>query len=356
MLKKFSLLLMSMIFWMPVYAQDEIRNVELKINDSSPVNLKLGPCSVSLSAADYGGSTTAMTVNVENSGTNPIFLFGHAFSEKELNKQNIRFDKKSYGTTSKNLLVCEGLAGDNILMIEPGRNRVLTIDNISEPAKKVELPLYITKLEKNKPIGKEKYSIRQRARIILNVSLIADDKADDRYEQIKSKCDELISDIENNPVCPNKNHPQSRQKQIDNINSRIADLKDEIFDIKSDNHWRERDEAYRPYKELLAQLDEIEIKEETCRNCRKEKKAPTRQSSAHSCSYCSKSPTDILVELQRIYQKLDNRLIKKNEAVKAAENAHKATAGGCVNLKKKLAEDKVAKSKIDKYYNSIVNY
>lgn len=348
---------MSMLLWAPAYSQDDIKSVELKINDPSPVNVELSTCRLSLTATDYGGSSTTISVDVENTtDANPIFLFGHAFTEKDLKKQNILFDKKSYGSTSRELLICEGLDGDNILRIEPGGNRVLTIENIGENSKKIEIPLYLAKLEKKKPIGKEKYSIKQRAKIILNVRLIAEDKTDKTFENIKSKCDELIADIEKNPVCPNKNHPVSRQKQIDDINSRIIDLKDEIFDIKSEHRWKERDEAYKPYKELLATLDNIEIKEATCPKCQRDRKSPTRQSAAHSCGYCSKSPTSVLVELQRIYQKLDNRLINKQGAIRAVEGAHRAWTGGCLNLKKKMAEDTVTKGKVEKYYNSIVNY
>lgn len=354
MLKKLLAFFISMFLWLPVCAQDDIKNIELRINDNSAVSVDLSSCRLSLSATDYGGQSSTITVNVENTTANPIFLFGHAFSEKALKKQRIQFDKKSYGSTSRELLICDGLDGDNILRIEPGGNNVLTIDNIIESSKKIEIPLYFAKLEKKKPIGKEKYSIKQRAKIILNVKLIADDRTDATFENIKSKCDELITEIENNPVCPNKKHPVAKQEQIDKINARIADLKDEIFDIKSEHRWKERDEAYKPYKELIANLDNIEIKEEDCADCRNKK--PNRTSVAHNCEYCSTSPTGILIELQRVYQKLDNRLITKTEATEAIESVHRAWTGRCANLKKKMDEDKVTKAKVEKYYNSIVNY
>lgn len=352
MLKRISLLVTTVFIWISGYAQDETKSIDLTVNNPNPVEIESPYCFLAVRANDYGNSTTEISVEIDNHTDNSIFLFGHAYSEKELKRQNIQFDKKAYGSTGRVPVVCEGVGGDNILQIKPGEKRVLTIDNIYGSTKKIELPLYIAKLKQKKAFGKEKYLIYTRSKIILYVTLIEEVKADNEYEDIKGKCDELITMIAQNPVCPNSHHPISRQKQIDDKKALIMDLKDEISDIKSKNRWRERDEAYQPYKELLTRLDNIEIKEVNCNQCQKESR-PVRR---HSCNYCSKSPSDILVELQRVYQKLDTRQIKKSEAIKAVEGAHKAWTGGCSNLKKKMSDDSVTKSKVEKYYNSIVNY
>ena len=351
MLKKLSLLLMFIILWVPGYAQDEMKSIELTVNDPNPQIIDFPTCRLSVSATDYGNSMTGIMVDIENTNDNPIFLFGHAISEKNLKKQKIQFDK-SY-IASKELMVCEGLNGENI-NIAPACHSVLTIDNVDGPRKRIEIPLYLTKTKKKKLLGKEKSFIVERPKIILNVTLIAEDKTDNEFEDIKSRYDELITKIEQNPVCPNRNHPVSRQKQIDEINAKIMDLKDEISDIKSEHRWKERDDAYKPYKEVLMSLDNIEIKEATCGQCQRDNKPAQRHT--HSCNFCSKSPSDILKDLERVYIKLDSRKIKKSEAIKAIESAHKAWSGGCANLKRKMADDSVIRNKVEKYYNSIVNY
>ncbi len=356
MLRKLMFLLIILLFWIPVKAQDDFKQLELSVNDTKPNVLEYNFCRLSITAAEYEPSSVTININVENTNeAYSIFLFGHAFTEKALKKQKIRFDKKSYGTTSKEILVCEGLDGDNILRIEPNGNRVLTFPNISESIKNVELPIYIAKYEKKKLFRKEKYMIRQRVKLIIDIRLIAADKADNKFEDIKGRYEDLAAKIEANPVCPDRNHPVSKREQAKILNDEIDNLKDNIADIKSENHWRERDEEYKPYKELLEQLDNLKIKEEVCDNCRRSHPG-NEYSSRHKCEFCSKSPSEILLLLQRTYQSLDNGIIKKSEALRKIEKAHKAWTGGCRNLKEKTASDSATKYKIDKYYEAIVNY
>lgn len=352
MLKKLSLFLLSVLLWVPGYSQDKIRSIKLTVNAPNPEIIDCDHCQLSVLATDYGNSSTVITVNVENIFDGPIFLFGIAYPEKMLKKERIQFDKKSYGSHSRNVKICEGVPTGEILMIKPGANRLLTIDNVDEPMKQLSIPVYYAKVKKKKPFGKEKYMIQGYAQIILNMTLIADAKTDNEYEEIKSTYDDLIAMIEQKRVCPHPNHAVSKQEQIQDIKDRINDLKDEISDIKSEHHWRERDEAYKPYKELLENLDNIEIKEEVCSKCQRIN--PT--SRKHNCAFCSKSPADILSEIEGIYKQLDNRRIRKSDAKKNVETMRKAWNGGCPNLTKKMTDDTVNKDKVEIYYNSIVTY
>lgn len=358
MFRKLAFLMTYMLFLLPLSAQDDIRNIELTVNASEPTVLDYDLCRLSLSAVEFNPESVTLNIDVENTNESySIYLFGHAFDEKTLKKQDIVFDKKSYGTTSRNILVCEGLADDNILRIEPNGNRVLTFSDITEPKKKIELPFYIAKYDKGKFLSGPKYLIRQRVKLILNITFNIPDKTDDTYEVIKKRCDEIVSKVENEPVCPDRKHPVSLEEQIRLIQDEIDSLKDEIADIKSENRWKERDEAYKPYKEQLARLNDLEIRKEVCEKCsRKPKSTGTRVTNTHKCAYCSKSPSEILLMLQRTYQELDNRKIKKADALKRIEGAHRAWKQGCSNLKQKMAADSGTKYKVDKYYDAIVNY
>ncbi len=103
----------------------------------------------------------------------------------------------------------------------------------------------------------------------------------------------------------------------------------------------------------MVKLDNIVIPKEVCSKC---SRTASTTSSRHECRFCSKSPSDILLLLQRTYQELDNRKITKSEALKKIDAAHKAWTKDCKNLKQKIAADSAIKYKIDKYYDAIVNY
>lgn len=363
MFKKVTFLLIFQLFLIPAKAQDYSNDIEVSVNDPNPKVQEYDFCRLSIKATKYDPSSVTIEIGVENiNETYSIFLFGHAYTEKALKRENICFDKKSYGTTSKEIKVCEGLDGDKTLSIAPNGNRMLTFGNVSESIKKVELPIYIAKLKEKKLFSKEKYMIRERVKLILTITLKAEEKNDTEYEDIKRKYDELVANIEAHPVCTAKGHPESEEVQIKRFKDEIDNLKDNIADIKSKNRWKERDEDYKPYKELLHNLDKIEIKKEVCGKCRRSNRRSnvnvtgSTRGTTHSCKYCSTSPSDILRTLQRTYQELDNRKISKTAAKKKIEGLHRAWTGGCSELKHKMATDKNTGYKVKRYYEAIVNY
>lgn len=359
MLKKITFLILSLVLSLPLLAQDEIRSIDLKVNDPEPMVLTdNGFCNLKVSAIKDGESPATVIINIENKNeSNTIFLFGFAFDEKTLKKDKIVFDKKSYGTTSRNIIVCGGLGSDQVVEIKPYGNNVLKFNEINGTKTTIELPLYIAKYEEGKIFRKDKYQIRQRVKLILNINLIVPEKKDNELDEIKRRCEDIVDKAELITVCTSKKHKVSEEEQTKEIREEIDALKDDIADIKSENHWRERDEAYKPYKELLATLNGIEFKKDVCDNCRtKPKTRSTSTPTAHSCSYCSKSPSEILVLLQRTYQELDNRKIKKSEALQKIEGIHRAWNGGCPQLKQKVNADSSTKYKVDKYYDAIVKY
>lgn len=357
MFQRIVILLLSIVSFFPILGQDDVRNLELSVNKSQPYVLDYDFCRLSITANNYDSPTVTIHINIENTNENySIFLFGHAYTEKTLKAENILFDKLSYGTTSKDIIVCEGLSGDGIMRIEPNGNRVLTFPDITEQKIKIELPVYIAKFEKKKFLSNDRYLIKQRIKLIINITLSIPDITDDQLDKIEQKCNELIEKINSTTICTSRKHPVSETKQIDELTTEIDNLKDEIADIKSENHWRERDEAYKPYKHLLERLDNVKFNRSVCEECKRKSNINTDTAKRHNCNYCKKSPSEILLLLQRTYQELDNRKIKKSEALKKIEGAHSAWSKDCANLRRKINADSNTQYKIKKYYDAIVNY
>ena len=334
--------ILSLLHVLFVSAQDVQKSIELVINDNSPVELKFNFCMLSFSAHQTSESYIILDIDVLNNSQNHILLFGKPFTEKGLKKHKIRFDKKKYGTANRSIALCEGLAGSEILSIMPSGNRTITIDSISGNSKRCEFPLYFTKTKK------KKYYIVSRAKIVVNVQF-KDDKSASEYENIEKQCMNLINEIKNVSICPKKNHPVSIDKQKEPYNEKILDLKDVISDIKSSHGWKERDEEYQKYKLLIAQLDNVKFVTKYCGQC-------GEQQPSHKCSYCEMTPRDVLTSLQRTYQLLDNGELNKKDAITKVELIYRAWNGGCPKLKQKRDSDTSNRTKIERYYESIINY
>lgn len=348
MIKKLSFILV--LATQILYSAAQIKTVEVKVNESEAKEVELDrcPCSFSLTALQYGNSGITLSIEIINmQPSHYIFLFGHAYTEKDLKKHNIYFDK-SYGSTSKNLELCENLTGNDIMVIEPSRSRTLTYDNISEPMKSCKINLYAAKYKEKGFLSTEKYNIVEFFPVTLNVNFKVDEVAEDEYEGIKQMCEDLIDDIENVTICPRKSHPVSKEKQKKQYKDRINELKDSISNIKYVHNWREKDADYQKYKELLRKLDNVEFREKYCGMC-----VPDGPKTKHHCNYCSNTPDEIYSQLDAIYRSLDNKGQKNKEsAVKKADAMHKAWSGGCPNLKQQMKKSSKRK-RIEDYYNAI---
>ena len=330
-----------------IVAQDEQRRIDVVVNDKHPVEINFESCSLSISAFESGNSEVALSIDLKNNtSSHYILLCESDYTEKYLRKEKIRFDKKSYGSTSRKALPCEGLENDGILRIGPSGNSILTINEITSEMKRCELPLYIARKTK---ISKKKLAVIRRVKIILNITIIPEKIVDEKYDVISQRCATLIEEISNISICTRSTHPISVQKQKEPYVDRIIEIKDEISEIKYVHHWSERDEEYQKYQKLILQLDNIEFNEKYCGKC-------GQAVSSHRCEYCNKSPKEILDEVTRIYRKLDNGDMTKSEAIRRVEPLRKAWNGGCHKLKQKMSSDTNNREKSERYYNDIVSY
>lgn len=327
-------------------AQDEQRSVDVKVNGREPVELEFSTCTLAITAQTSRDSEVTLDIDLRNETSNHIILFDHIYIEKSLKKAKIRFDKKSYGSTSRRIIPCEGVGEDDILKITPGGNSILTIDGITDDRVRCELPLYIAR---NKKICKKKFFIMSRVRLVLNVNLIAEKKVDDKYDEVCRKYETLALEVRKNPICPRASHPTTKEMQKRPYIKRINEIKDEISAIKLVHGWRENSEEYQKYKELIVRLDEIVFEEEYCGQC-----APAV--STHKCKYCTMSPSEVLDELVRIFMELDGGRIRKDKAISMVQPYRKAWQGGCLKLKHKMSTDATKRESVDKYYKAILNF
>lgn len=349
-MKRYLFLLSCVLSAFFSYAQDWHNTIEVEVNSNAPVVQEFGSYRLNVMAMRANDSEVVLSIEMENNDAYDILLFGRAYPEKELKKMKIRFDKKLYGTTSRDIQTCEGLKGDDILRVEANMSRTLAFPSRSDESAMCTLPLYIVK---NK--NRKRYFIVGRVMCTLNVKFMEDEPDQTVYEAIKQKCDALIEEISNVEICTNAKHPESVDIQEQPYLERKNSLVDEIEDIKNRNRWRERDKAYLPYKELLARLENIEFPIKDCRQCKKRTSTPTPDG-RHHCNYCEQSPETVYKTMGSIYKKLDQKSITLQEAKKQAGVVYKALNGGCPNLKKKVNGNNGLKNKINSYYQSIIGY
>ena len=342
------------LFALGMSAQDQSKDVKLTVNGPEiTVPEIFQNYNIRLKALENDDGETKITVDLGTNDNYYLFLFGHAYTEKDLKKHkpSIRFDKKYYGATSRELIICKGVQDDDIMQVEPSRNRILSFDGIRGSRTQVEIPLYVAKYKKKGFLRKEKYLIQQRIKIVLNVELIKAAKSDDDFERVSSATAELIDEIGQVTLCRNKKHKPSLEEQKAPWNDKIQEIKDEISDIKSRNGWRERSQEYQKYKDLIAKLDGIEFKTEICSKCGSVVPPPP-----HHCDYCNMSAKQVWQNLDRTFKKIDNRETKKSSAIGKVNAMHKAWTGGCPKLTKTLNADPSAKKNIENLYYDIINY
>jgi hypothetical protein len=343
-------LLLFLIAFIPLFlsAQDESKSIELNADDTEEVEAEFNICKLLVRLARTSDDEKySLSVDVENTNDYYVMLFGHAYTEKDLKKlrPSIRFDRTSYGGTSKNLMLCEGCRNDEIVQIEPSYKRTLVFEEVVDNGS-VEVPIYIAKYKAKKFLSKEKFLIMKRAIVTLNLKINSRPAIDTDFPRISDSYDKLINDLSEKTFCPNSKHTPKLAKQKEPYEKRIQNLLNEIQTIKDRNDWRDKDEKYQPYKELKEKLEDIDLKEYE-RTCSKHKK-PNGGGDIHQCEYCNMSASSALSTLRRAYQRLDQGASKssvENEANRLMS---------CPNLKRKIgAASAGTLGGINDYYNRI---
>lgn len=352
MIKRLSLILLLATLVLGAAAQVIEESVELIVNSSDPVSVgrENDDIRISLRANKYGNNTELSALMENNSEDYCLLLFGRSVPEKDLKRQKIRFDKKRYGKTGRNIVTCDGIE-ETILEIGKCEKGRLEVNDISGDYYKLNIVIYLAKQKKRKRI------IMARRQIVLNVSIKEAEKRDDNYDEIRNRCDKLIEEINLVTICPGKNGKHfglSIEEQKAPYEEKKREIKDEIERIKVKNGWRDNDKEYERYKELISSLNAIEFSEKLCPECQS---SPGPIPIPHVCDYCKKyTPKSILTELHNIYMDLDMRKISKDNAKKLARPLYEHGTRDCPVLKQSLMRESKTKERIEEYYESIIKY
>ena len=96
----------------------------------------------------------------------------------------------------------------------------------------------------------------------------------------------------------------------------------------------------------------MEFKEKYCGQCGKTEPA----SGTHTCNYCNMTPEMVFDKVENTYMKLNNRKINKSQAKNIVQPLYNAMNGRCPVLKRKMNNDSRTREKIERYYQTIIDY
>lgn len=339
---------------------DETKNVTIKANEHFPQEIVIDEsCRLQVSAARYQDGVR-ISVTIENNNEEyPFFIFKRAFTEKDLKRQGIRFDKKSYSLNNRSLITCNSMDGDDAVQIDPAQSGIFMFHGDESNMTDVTIPIYIAKYKNKK---KTKFLILQRNEIRLNVKIEAEPVSEDNddFDRLQEACEELIRDLQKQKFCTHSNHDSSLEEQEQPYREKMNEIKNKIGQIKSAHNWSDQDTAYSRYKDLLCKLDKIDWSkyEVDCGKHRRRRPTVSPQSSTniHNCTYSTWTVDKVLKELKSLYKRLDLRKISKSEAVEQARAMQREWSNKSCPLFNKMSADSSKKSQIVRCYNAIEKY
>lgn len=338
-----------------VHADNQI---DVKLNDDNTEKIiEFVNCNLCVSKAgiDNNGNTK-INIEIENRDkTNVVILFGRSYPENELKKQtpSIRFDKKSYGKTNRNIETIK--EGREVIIIDPTEKKSLQ-GILVEKNKKYSciLPFYVAKYKPKNfwtgSNGSNKLMISRKE--ILELVIEVELKPDLDYERLVRECRELKDEIEKLTFYSDNNHKPSLEEQESPYRNKIANIISEIDLIVNKNldKWYNnyQDKKIKEYDSLKQSLNAIKFNEVDCG-----KPHPVKPDKIHKCKYCNLSP-------QQIYHKLDDfyKKIYTSNNKKATKNSVISDVNLLYNCKKHSGVWKKSeyKSKIIDRYDRINNF
>ncbi len=272
---------------------DEQRKVTLSA-DHNKEAINLSYCNIFINLRQADDESGEVSIELENlSESKALILFDRSYMEKQVKKltPKMQFDKKFGGTKGKRVIEACSEQLTSVMQFRPSDKYPLPAFRVeNEATKVVTLPVYIAKYKGKNLILMEKQ--------IIQLDIEAELKPSAEYVRMNTQCEQLIREIERTGVCPNKSHRTSVDKQKEEYQKKIDDLKSKIDAIISSHGWNDGDNGARRYRELKSKLDNVEIAE---RDCGRHK--AIGGGGGHKCTYCGWS-------LQQIYHKLDD-LYKK---------------------------------------------
>lgn len=331
---------------------DEGNNVKsVKLDDEHPTRLvKFANCNIFVTKEniDNKGKAT-VNVKIENlDETYLLILFGHAYSEKELKRQKITFDKDFPGTKGQRRIDTYSGIRD-VVFIESQYKQQLTDIQINKgEIGMCRIPLYIAKY-KNKSKGK--LLIIEKQIKELKIEVVVEEKDEENYIRLDSQYNALIEEIGKQKFCNNPSHKPSLEEQELPYKTKIDSIKSEIEKIKGKHNWYNTDKGFEKFLVLKQKLVSIDFsaQEEDCGKHTKRNSTSTNT----NCKYCNLTPQEISHKLEDYYKKIFSSNNRK-EAKKAVMSDVNLLYG-CTKHSSKWKNSKF-KSGIEKYYRGIMQF
>lgn len=332
---------------------DEREGVKLNDKDSKKT-IEFVNCNISVTKGETDDDgNTKVTIEIENKDESEVvILFGHAYPEKELKRlsPSIRFDKKKYPRTNRNIETIKG--GKDVLFIEPGENKFFSqgIQIKKEEKYSCRLPFYIAYYKPKSfwtgSNGRNKLQILEKQTLELEIEVEV--KPDEDYIRLERECKDLIEEVGKVKFCPNTKHKPSLEEQKAQYIERINKIVVEKNAIINRHKWLSSDNGYKRYDELMQNIGKIKFEEV---DCGRHSSSGTR--SREKCKYCDLSP-------QQIYHKLDDfyKKIYSSNNRKAAKEGIMSDVNLLYNCSRHSGAWKKSdyKSKITDRYNKICNF
>ena len=166
------------------------------------------------------------------------------------------------------------------------------------------------------------------------------------YKSIESRYEQLANEVANDVFCPHKAHKPSVKDKKEEYFRRIEELRREILDEKDLFQWIEEDDAFKPFRQLLNKLRELE-EEVKQKNgyCRIHK-----QSKNGGCRYCGKGVKHLIEDMDQIHRKIDT-----SDNIDAAKERYKQKVNAiykCVKTHRSGVKTEYL-SQIKRLYNAI---
>ena len=271
---------------------DEQKKVTLS-SDHQKETINLSYLNIFVSLNQTDDEKGDVSIELENlSESKVLILFDHSYTEKQAKKMTpkLQFDKTFGGTKGKRIIDPYSYQLNRVMQFRPSDKYTLPAVSVEgERSTVVTLPIYIAKWK-----GSKKLILLEKQVIELDIE--AQFKPSAEFVDMSKRCDDLLQEIERSPICTNRSHRPSADKQREELQTKIDELKSAIDGIVSKHGWGSSDNGYRRYNELKEKFANVRFAE---RDCGRHGKVKT----GHQCSYCGLS-------LQQIYHKLDD-LYKK---------------------------------------------
>lgn len=329
------------------FAENIQKKIILNNDDHTTETIEFAYCNIFVSLADVDENDNAkISIELENIHESKfLLLFERAYDEKTLKKMypSIRYDKIFGGSKGMRYIdVCPDIKSTNKIRSSE-KTRLFVKTGTDKASIVCKLPIYIAK-NKNKSGSKMLLLEENVIELEIHVQL----KPDEEFVSITESYDALISEIDSETFCSNKNHKGESLKSLKSkYEGKINDLKARIKTIVDSLGYYPQDKAYRKFMEVSGKLDAISLDAKTVDTCPNDRKV----SNVHKCKNCSLSYDQIFEKLNSLYIAIYTGKNTKAQVISEVESLY-----NCASKNKSRAADNNVKSRITTYYEKIKSF